>query len=219
MRYEVVVIDADRFAPADYRTAPRVRQGVRDVTSTRTAAEARMEAWRARADPLRPGPYVSTVVVREVDVALVHVEAEYVHVAPEPLDTASWLWAPWAYWADDTVTSARFIEERPRTMGAAAAGLVSLMRGSGSSDPACGWALLARVAEVRAREEVASSRGRGRYVRDTVERLRVVMVDGEERDLWMRQGEHARGFDCDIRGELPDDWRLNHRGVLEPWRH
>lgn len=219
MRYEIVLIQADRFAPASYRAAPRVRQDVWAVTSTRAAADEWVARYRARTGPGQPEMYVTTAVVREVDVEPVHVEPTLVHAEPEQIDATSWSgWSPWVYWSDDAVTAARFVGERPQALRAAAVGLINLMRASDRPDPACGWARLARVAEVIAREEIATVRGRGAYLRDTVERLRVLMADGEERDLWMRTSELARGVACDVHDERPAEWCLNRRGVLEPWR-
>ncbi len=216
MRYEITVIDTDRFTTASYRVAPRVRQQVWAVTSTSAAADAWIVAHHKRA--YQPGHSVSTTAVREVDAALVHVEPSLVHLDPEHLDAASSSgWTSWAYWTDDTITSARFIEERPQAFGVAAVRLINLVRAGHGAEPDEGWSLLTRVAEVRAREEVASVQGRGNYSRDSVPRLRVVMVDGHERDLWMRKQDYDRGFHCSIHGERPAAWRLNRRGVLEPW--
>ncbi len=216
MRYEITVIDTDRFTNASYRVAPWVRQEVRAVTSTSAAADAWIAAHRERA--YQQGHTVSTTAVREVDAALVHVEPSLIHLDHEHLDAASLSgWTAWAYWTDDSITSAQLIEERPRVFGVAAVRLINLVRGGHGADPDEGWSLLTRVAEVRAREEVASTQGRGGYSRDSVQRLRVVMVDGQERDLWMRKRDHDRGFQCSIHGERPAAWRLNRRGVLEPW--
>lgn len=90
------------------------------------------------------------------------------------------------------------------------------MRGSDSIVPAVGYATLCRVAEIRSREVVAQGRSRGSYAPDTLERLRVVMVDGEERDLFVRTDEYAEGYACDVVDALPESWGVDARGVLLP---
>ncbi|TAK24804.1 MAG: hypothetical protein EPO40_23850 [Myxococcaceae bacterium] len=109
----------------------------------------------------------------------------------------------------------RPLADAPRTPPWLIGSLWRTVRGA----PTCGWALLARVAEVRVRKLIAQGPALGHRERDTLERLRVVLVDGDERDLWVRAGYDSQGrFNHDVRAWLPDAWGLDAQGLLLPTR-
>lgn len=122
----------------------------------------------------------------------------------------------WAWWSDDALTFAPALHPPLVGLEEAAAELIGSLWRKVRGTPTCGWALLARVAEVRVRELIAQGPELGRDERDTLERLRVVLVDGDERDLWVRTGYDTRSFNHDVRTRLPDAWGLDAQGLLLP---
>jgi hypothetical protein len=122
----------------------------------------------------------------------------------------------WAWWSDDALTFAPALHPPLVGLEEAAAELIGSLWRKVRGTPTCGWALLARVAEVRVRELIAQGPELGQDERDTLERLRVVLVDGDERDLWVRTGYDTRGFNHDVRTRLPDAWGLDAQGLLLP---
>lgn len=119
-----------------------------------------------------------------------------------------------ALWSDGMISRTQGLSaaEAPCSLEVAARELIRLVRGSDSDEPAVGYATLCRVAEVRTREEIAASAPGGGRLRDRIERLRVIMVDGDERDLWVRSRRYPDGYQCEVHGQMPDDWYADAQG-------
>lgn len=138
--------------------------------------------------------------------------------------------ATWAYWSDGAITPSRGLAvERPQGLSADAVTLVTVARESKSARPTCGWEALASVARIVSREVIVDAPRRPLDHRVRVVRLRVVTVDGVERDLWARlagTGEerddwipddaYGEGYDFDVVTTPRDDWSADADGALLP---
>lgn len=113
-----------------------------------------------------------------------------------------------AYWSDGRVTTADGLvcDGSEPGLEVAAARLIAEVRGARRNEPTCGWAALARVAEVGERETFDVGRRRHGGLRDRRERLVVTAVDGEERFLWMSSGAEREDLRCDVYGDPPKTW-------------
>lgn len=119
-----------------------------------------------------------------------------------------------ALWSDGEVTASEGLRRPwPSTLEAAAEELIHLVLRSGTVRPRFGWNLLARVAEIRVREVIARGPA-DRY--DVLERLRVVLVDGEETDLWLRSTGHEAFPECKVHAARPEAWGVDADGMLLP---
>ncbi len=123
--------------------------------------------------------------------------------------------AGYAVWSDGQVTEDRGMPavDVPSALEPGARELIHLARLGHSRRAAVGYATLLRVAEIRSREEIAVG-PEGEFQRDRLQRLRVLMVDGEERDLWVRTCGDRFGYRCAIHGAHPDEWVVGRDGVL-----
>lgn len=129
----------------------------------------------------------------------------------------------WVYWSDGVMTAGSHIVDERQSLEADAIKLINLAWQFHPPDavmraPACGWATLARVAEIIASEELARGTKRLGNPREAIHRFDVRTVDGERMSLWARSGPALNPEELvyDFHTEHPDDWRCNARGALLP---
>ncbi len=122
------------------------------------------------------------------------------------------------WWSDGRLTRTRdFAGPRPRSLEEDASWLIDEVCGSHSPEPVGGWAVPLRVAQILARETIAEGPAtEGGWPDDRLLRLRVALVDGEERDLWLRETQFHLGHLRELRESFAEEWRLDAEGRLVP---
>ncbi len=129
----------------------------------------------------------------------------------------------WTWWSDGVMTRTSHVVDECQSLEADAVKLIDLAWQEREEyvpprEPACGWATLARVAEIVAYEELAHGTVHQRNRQEAIHRFDVRMVDGERRSLWARSGpaRAPKTLVYDFHTAPPETWRCNPRGFLMP---
>ncbi len=129
----------------------------------------------------------------------------------------------WTWWSDGVMTATSHVPDECQGLEADAVTLINRAwqrreQGEPIRPPACGWALLTRVAEIVASEELARGTDALGNPQEAIHRFDVRMADGERQRLWARSGPacYPDVLVYDFHTEHPDDWRCDASGALLP---
>jgi hypothetical protein len=115
----------------------------------------------------------------------------------------------WAFWSDGRVTTSIGLPvwaTKARALSGEAARIIGAVYGSDSGRPACGYALLAQIAEAVGRADIWIGPAAGVYARESVEAIEVRMRDGSTKTLYQRTAGYCEGYLFEIGETLADVW-------------
>jgi len=129
----------------------------------------------------------------------------------------------WTLWSDGVITETSHIADECQSLEPDAVRLINLTRMYHDSAkkilaPTCGWATLARVAEIVSSEELARGTIDLGNPYEAIHRFDVWMVDGKRTSLWARSWApiNPNTIVYDFHEALPEEWRRNAEGSLLP---